>query len=114
MGIQDEQKGSKPNRNSGGRSKRGSVRNADRLAAFAARKGGGKGDWGAVDARWLQAVVVNITRLGGACTFGLSRDGGAHSLTLLLDGERQTMWFNGDADLEAELEAVNATLETLF
>jgi len=94
--------------------KRGSVKNSDRLQAFASRRGTSKGDWGGCRSEWLQAVVVNITRLGGAVTFGLSRDGGAHSLTLLLDGERQTMWYNGDADLDAELEAVNATLETLF
>lgn len=114
MGIQDEQKGSKPNRGRGVKRERGSVRNDDRLAAFAQRKAGRSGDWGAVEARWLQAVVVNITRLGGAVTFGLSRDGGAHSLTLLLDGNRETLWFNGDADLDAELETVNATLETFF
>lgn len=92
---------------------RGSVRNADRLAAFA--KGGGKGGagWGDCDASWLQAVVVGITSLGGAVTFGLSRDMGAHSLTLLLDGGRETMWYNGDADIDGELESVANTLATM-
>lgn len=93
--------------------KRGSVNNASRLAAFASGEATGAGDWGACDPRWLQAVVVAITGLGGAITFGLSRDGGAHSLTLLLDGDRQTLWFNGSADLDEELEKVYQTLETM-
>lgn len=93
--------------------KRGSVRNAERLAIF---KDGGAtagADWGACDPRWLQAVIVMATSLGGAIMFGTSRDGGAYSLVLYLDGEKASLWFNGGADLDAELEAVHARLETL-
>lgn len=96
-----------------GKKVRGSVRNNDRLQAFAARSGAGNGDWGACDPKRLQAAVVGITRLGGAITFGLSRDMGAHSLTLMLDGTRKTLWFNGDAELDDELEAVAETLNAL-
>lgn len=92
---------------------RGSVRNADRLAAFSGGNGTGKADWGACDPARIQAVLVGITGLGGAVTFGLSRDLGAHSLTLLLDGQRTTLWFNGNANLDEELEGVKATLDTL-
>lgn len=90
---------------------RGSTRNPDRLAAFATGSGSGAADWGACDPSRLQAVVVGITAMGGAITLGLSRDLGAHSLTLLLDGQRTTLWFNGNADLDAELEGVKATLD---
>jgi hypothetical protein len=114
MGAQDELQGSKPERGAKRGGSRGTVRNQDRLSAFGTRGKAGGADWGGCRPEWLQAVVVNITRLGGAVTIGTSRDGGAHSLTLLLDGDKQTLWFNGDADLDAELEAVNATLETLF
>lgn len=92
---------------------RGSVRNIDRLAAFSTGSGTGKADWGGCDPARLQTVVVKITALGGAVTLGLSRDLGAHSLTLLLDGHRTTLWFNGNADLDEELETVSATLDTL-
>lgn len=95
------------------RSKRGSVDNGKRLAAFGHRGSAQGADWGGCDPRWIAGVIVKITSLGGACTFGLSRDGGAYSLTLLLDGDRQTLWFNGDADLDAELEKVYVTLETV-
>lgn len=98
-------------RKSGG--SRGSTNNARRLEAFRDRKGAGGADWGGCDPKWLSAVVVAITGLGGAVTFALSRDQGAYGLTLLLDSERQTLWFNGDADLDAELEGVLAVLESL-
>lgn len=92
---------------------RGSVRNGDRLSAFTGGKESGSADWGACDPKWLQAVVVAITSLGGAITFGLSRDQGAHSLTLMLDDSRQTMWYNGAANLDEELASVKATLDAL-
>ncbi len=93
--------------------KRGSVNNAGRLDAFAKRGGAASGDWGGCDAAKIQGVIMGITELGGAVTFGLSRDGGAHSVTLMLDGQRQTMWYNGDAELDAELDGVKATLEAM-
>lgn len=92
---------------------RGKTRNADRLAAFAEGKVAGSGDWGGCDSAKMQAVVVAITALGGAVTFGLSRDMGAHSVTLMLDDGRKTLWFNGDADLDVELEQVKATLDSM-
>lgn len=99
----------------GGKKKgaRGSVKNANRLEAFARSTASSGGDWGACDPKWLQAVLVGITGLGGAVTFGLSRDGGAHSLTLLLDQNRETLWFNGDADLNEALQEVAAKLESM-
>lgn len=97
------------NKNSG----RGSVNNRARLSAFAEARGQGGADWAECDPQMQQEVIARISRMGGAVTFGLSRDRGAYSLTLLLDKERQTLWFNGEADLDAELEKVVATLETL-
>ncbi len=92
---------------------RGSTRNTDRLAAFSSGTGKGGAGWGTCDPARLQAVVVAITELGGAITLGLSRDLGAHSLTLLLDGNRTTLWFNGNADLDEKLVEVETTLEQI-
>jgi len=92
---------------------RGSVRNTDRLAAFAASSPASGADWGGCDPARLQAVVVAITSMGGAVTFGLSRDLGAHSLTLMLDGTRKTLWLNGDADLDERLDEAIATLDAM-
>lgn len=95
------------------RGRRGSVKNADRLQAFAKRSVSDGADWGGCDPVQIQAVMERITGMGGAVTFGLSRDGGAHSLTLLLDDNRKTLWFNGDADLDEELRNVVAILEAM-
>lgn len=92
---------------------RGSVRNDTRLAAFAKGGPADGADWGGCDPERIQGVVVAITALGGAVTFGMSRDKGAHSLTLMLDDSRKTLWFNGDAELSEELLDVTATLEAM-
>lgn len=89
---------------------RGSVRNDNRLEAIAQRRKGAAADWSGCDAGRIQSVVAGIALLGGAVTFGTSRDGGAYSVTLLLDGNRETLWFNGDADIDDELQAVIDTL----
>jgi hypothetical protein len=90
--------------------RRGSVNNKSRLASFGAQGGQkhGNADWGAVDPRWLAAVIVAASSQGMEVAFALSRDGGAHSLKLydFETGERVQLWFNGDANLEAELAQV--------
>lgn len=96
-----------------GKGRRGSVRNQDRLEAFARPKPANGGDWGGCNSELLQAVVVGITQLGGAVIFGLSKTQGAHSLTLLLDERKSTMYFNGDADLDAELQEVIQILKAI-
>ncbi len=92
---------------------RGSVNNAKRLDAFKQTKERSGADWGTCNPDKLRAVVVAITELGGAVTLGLSRDQGAHSMTLLLDGSRETFWFNGNADLDVELQDVLGVLEAM-
>jgi hypothetical protein len=93
------------------RGRRGSTNNKARLEAFDSERGGADADWGGCNSEILQGVVVKITELGGAVTIGLSRDMGAHSMTLLLDGTRKTLWFNGSEDLDAALLGVAATLD---
>lgn len=95
------------------KSSRGSVKNSDRLQAFVSGGKTGHADWAACDAQRIHDVVVGITALGGAVTFGLSRDMGSHSVTLMLDGKRQTLWFNGGADLDEELQSVIDTLTAI-
>lgn len=99
------------NGNSGRKKARGSVNNKNRLAAFAKATGSASAEWASADAELLLAVVDKITSLGGATTIGLSRDNGAYMMTLLLDGHRETLWFNGSSDLDQELRNVLGTLE---
>lgn len=72
----------------------------------------GMADWGNASPQWVMAVITTMQALGGACTFGLSRDEGAHMLTLLVDGNRKTLWFPQGADLDLELEQLVAQLDT--
>jgi len=91
---------------------RGSVDNASRLAGLGSNKGaGGAADWGEALPENISAVILGVTRLGGAASFGLSRDKGAYNLTLFLDGDRTTLWFNGDAVLDEELLKVVVYLD---
>lgn len=93
--------------------RRGSVNNKGRLDDFGGGGTKGSADWSACDCRKLLDVVVMVTELGGAVTIGMSRDQGAHSLTLMLDGDRRTLWFNGDADLDARLLEVIEKLRNM-
>jgi len=90
--------------------KRGSTNNTSRLAAFggAIEKQRGNADWGRADPRWIAAVVVAASAANMEAAFALTKDGGAHGLKLFDygSGERVQLWFNGDADLDAELEQV--------
>lgn len=101
---------SNANQSDGGKQKRGSVRNKDRLEAFARPSVTGGADWGGVHPDKVHAVVHLLTALGGAVTFGMSRDNGAYSVTLMLDEKRKTLWFNGDVDLDESLQEVIDTL----
>lgn len=93
---------------------RGSVNNAGRLAGLQpSEKQQGSADWGTADPRWLAAVVAAATLRGMIISFKLSRDGGAHGLSLYDNGERADLWFNGDADLDLELEKVYVYLESV-
>jgi hypothetical protein len=89
---------------------RGSVNNSSRLAAFgsAEEKRVGGADWGRCDPRWIAAVVVAAASNGMEVAFSYSKDGGAHGLSLYdySSGERVRLWFNGDAELDMEMQAV--------
>lgn len=93
--------------------KRGSVNNANRLAAFARKKADAKASWDGCDADRLKDVVVNVTNLGGAVLFGTSRDQGSHAVTLMLGDSRETLYFNKDADLDDELDAIATMLAAI-
>lgn len=107
MGIVD-------NQDKRGSKKRGSVNNERRLASLSQRREQrGSADWGSVEAAWIAAVVTAATLKGAAVSFSLSRDGGAYGVCVLLDGDREQLWYNQDADVQAELEKLFAWFEAL-
>lgn len=72
-----------------------------------------RADWGDVHPERLQHVVLACTRLGGAVSFGLSRDKGAFNLTIFLDGDRRTIWLRPDEPVEEKLLEVALMLDQL-
>lgn len=95
------------------RKARGSTNNGARLDHFTNRRKAGFATWETCDPGRLHSVVDKITSMGGAVTIGLSRDKGAHFVTLLLDDEKATMWYNGDANLDDALDDIAAGLKSL-
>lgn len=66
----------------------------------------GGADYAEADFTWIAGIIVEITRRGGAASFGLSRDKGAFNVTLFLDGNRKTVWISSSDDLNAKLEEI--------
>lgn len=97
-----------------GNGKRGSVNNAGRLSGFKVARSEtvGKADWTRADPRWVMAVVGAASAAGCEVAFSYTKDGGAFGLKLFDfgNGERVQLWFNGDCDLDGELEQVYYTL----
>lgn len=100
------------NKRSGGKSGSNSGR-AGRLSAVGSDGDYAPADWGSVDPRWLAAITVGITSLGGAVILGCSRDGGAFNVTLLLDGERKQFWISGTGDVDRELASICEFIEAV-
>jgi hypothetical protein len=102
-----------PTKKRGKNSKRGSTNNKRRLEVFAKAGTSSGADWGACSPDLMQGVVTLMTSMGGAVIFGLSREKGSYNLTLLLEGHKETLWFNGDAELDQELRDVLELLESM-
>lgn len=95
-------------------SKRGSTDNKKRLDSLREKaKAHSSADWDNATPESLQGLIVAAQNIGAAITFGLSRDGGAYMVTILLDGDRETFWYNGQADLQAELYDLHQSLVVL-
>lgn len=66
----------------------------------------GKATWTEAHPNKVRAIVDVVTDLGGAVMFGKSRDGGALSVTVFMDGDKRTIWIGGDDDLEERLDYI--------
>lgn len=111
MGHADEKRERASNR----RAAKAEKANGRGLGGLFSNKGvDGLADWGNASPEKIVAVITTMQALGGAVTFGLSRDGNAHMLTFLLDGSRETVWINPDIDLDVALLEVLEKLDTLL
>ncbi len=91
---------------------RGASNVGKKLEGFGKAQGAaGTCDWGEAMPENISAVVLGITRIGGAVSFGLSRDKGAYNVTLMLEGERRTVWINGNEPLDEKLTEIIIQLD---
>lgn len=70
-------------------------------------------DYGDIDPDGIVKIVLEITRRGGAVSFGMSRDRGAFNVTLMLDDQRKTVWIGVTEDAEAKIEEIVTYLSAL-
>ncbi len=99
------------NETSDNRRAKASKKRGSRLDDFNPPSHTGGADWSSCDPALLRDMVVLITDLGGAVTIGMSRDQGAHSITLMLDDVRKSIWIAGDADLDETLRDIIGKLQ---
>lgn len=82
------------------------------LAQLFSSGGAAQADWSGAAPQGVLDVVIAMSSLGGAVTFGMSRDGGAYMLTLLLDGDRTTLWCPCTEDVDIWMENTVYLLRT--
>jgi len=77
---------------------------ARRSARRTARGNAAPADWGTADAERIVALISAVTRENGLCSFGYTRDGGTYTVTVILDGEKDTDYCRPTEDLNAFLD----------
>lgn len=69
--------------------------------------------WDEVHPDHIAAVVVAVTKSGGAIMFGRSRKGDVLSITLFIGTDRRTLWFGPETEPEDELEKIVAIFSSI-
>lgn len=60
-------------------------------------------DWANAEPDRIVALIRTVTTQNGLCSFGYTRDLGAYTLTVILDGERYTDYCRPTEDVNAFL-----------
>lgn len=98
-----------------GAKRNGKTKQGGRLSATFG--GGDKGQsmvhWGEVDPSGIVALTSTVSALGGAVTFGGSRDQSALQISVFLDGEKVVRWCDNSSAAEDALSELWEALEQL-
>ncbi len=68
-------------------------------------------DWSSVDASAIRNLIVSINAIGGAIRFGRTRDGGAYSMGLHINGEHTNRYVAITEDINVKLLAITAEID---
>lgn len=91
------------------RPNRGNNRNSGDVQSKLAQRRANRGkaavtDWGTADPQRIVALISAVTVQNGLCSFGYTRDAGAYTVTVILDGERFTDYCRPTEDLDSFLD----------
>jgi hypothetical protein len=70
-------------------------------------------DWGTVDAERIIALISTVTSQNGLCSFGYTRDAGAYTVTVIMDGERYTDYCRPTEDVGGFLDSLREDYQDL-
>lgn len=73
----------------------------------------GPADWGCANAKSLIDLIQTVATKGGAVRLGYTRDGGAYSVGIYLDDDRETFYCRPSDDLDAFLDDLTEKLRDL-
>lgn len=96
-----------------GKAKQRSTLGARLAASRETKKTTARADWGDAHPDNVTALLLTVTRFGGALSLGTSRDRGAFNITVFLDGERATTWVGADESVDDALITLVHELEEL-
>lgn len=70
-------------------------------------------DWGAASPERIVALISAVTAQNGLCSFGYTRDAGAYTVTVILDGERYTDYCRPTEDVDTFLDSLREDYQDL-
>jgi hypothetical protein len=70
-------------------------------------------DWGTITPKVLVDLVQTVARLSGAVRLGYTRDGGAYSVGIYLDDDRETFYCKPSDDLDRFVSELTELLQTV-
>jgi len=80
------------------------ARNFRERRASRSQSNTGQPDYAKATPGWILAVIVEVTRQGGAVRFGYSRDGGIYVIGVYLAGEMENIYIKESEGLDTKLE----------
>jgi hypothetical protein len=70
-------------------------------------------DWGTITPSILIDLVQVVAAAGGATRFGYTRDGGAYSVGIYLDDDRETFYFKPADDIDDAISQLTEMLRNV-
>lgn len=70
-------------------------------------------DWGSANGKSVIDLIQVVSNLGGAVRFGYTRDGGAYSVGVYLDDDRETFYCKPTDDLDDFITRLTGMLRDL-